>query len=201
MIQLFGHPVSTCTRKVLITLAELGLPYQLQVIDFATGEHKQPGHLKRQPFGQVPTIDDDGFALFESRAICRYLNNKAKGHLAPTDIRELAWMDQWLSVDQANFAPAAMKFIFHYVFHRPQDEATLNSAKTTLETCFTAMTQPLKNQEYLAGNQFSLADIGFMPYMGYLSNTPVAEVIKAYPVIAAWWERVSARPSWKKVAG
>lgn len=200
MIQLFGHPVSTCTRKVLITLAELGLPYELRVVDFATGEHKQSTNLKRQPFGQVPAIDDDGFKLFESRAICRYLNNKAKGALAPTDLQELARMDQWLSVDQANFAPAAMKFIFHYVFKRPQDQAALESAKAMLDTCFTAMTEQLKDQEYLAGKQFSLADIGFMPYVGYLLNTPAADVIRTYPVVTAWWDRVSARPSWQKTA-
>ena len=201
MIQLFGHPVSTCTRKVLTTLAELGIPYELQVIDFATGEHKQAANLKRQPFGQVPAINDDGFALFESRAICRYLNNKAKGHLAPTDIQKLALMDQWLSVDQANFAPAAMKFIFHYVFKREQDQATLDNAKAMLETCFGSMTESLKGNSYLAGDAFSLADIGFMPYVGYLLNTPVADTIKKYPAIVTWWERVSARPSWQKVSG
>lgn len=198
MIQLYGHPVSTCTRKVLTTLNELNLPFELQVVDFATGEHKKGTNLKRQPFGQVPAINDDGFELFESRAICRYLNNKAKGSLAPTDIQELARMDQWLSIDQANFAPAAMKFIFHYVFKRPQDQATLDSAGTTLETCLATMAETLSSHKYLAGDEFTLADIGFMPYVGYLMNTPVAETIKKYPAVVAWWERVSARPSWKK---
>jgi glutathione S-transferase len=71
MLKVFGHPMSTCTRKVLTTVNELGLPHEFVVVDFATGEHKQPAHLSRQPFGQVPAIDDDGFALYESRAICR----------------------------------------------------------------------------------------------------------------------------------
>jgi glutathione S-transferase len=199
MIQLFGHPVSTCTRKVLTTLAELDTPYELQLIDFATGEHKQAANLKRQPFGQVPAINDDGFALYESRAICRYLNNKAKGHLVPTDIKKLALMDQWLSVDQANFAPAAMKFIFHYVFKRSQEQATLDGAAATLETTFSTMTDALASHDYLACDQFTLADIGFMPYVGYLMNTPFADTIKKYPAVLAWWERVSARPSWQKV--
>jgi glutathione S-transferase len=201
MIQLFGHPVSTCTRKVLTTLAELGLPHEMQVIDFATGEHKQAANLKRQPFGQVPAINDDGFMLFESRAICRYLNNKAKGALAPTDIQKLARMDQWLSVDQANFAPAAMKFIFQYVFKRPQEQAALDSAQVMLETCLATMSEDLQNHDYLAGEQFTLADIGFMPYVGYLVGTPVVDTLKKYPAVMAWWERVSARPSWQKVAG
>ena len=78
MIKIFGHPLSTCTRKVLMTLAETGTPYELVTVDFATRDHKKPPHLNRQPFGQVPAIDDDGFAFYESRAICRYINERSQ---------------------------------------------------------------------------------------------------------------------------
>jgi glutathione S-transferase len=84
MIKVFGHPASTCTRKVLSTLHEIGKPFKLQPVDiFAKGEHKQPEHLARQPFGRVPAIDDNGFALYESRAIIRYLNDHYSGKLVP----------------------------------------------------------------------------------------------------------------------
>jgi hypothetical protein len=53
MIKVFGHPASTCTRKVLMTLAETNTPFELTTIDFAKGEHKQQPHLSRQPFGQI----------------------------------------------------------------------------------------------------------------------------------------------------
>ena len=74
MLKIFGSPMSTCTRKVLMTLAETNTPYELTTIDFAKGEHKAQPHLGRQPFGQIPAIDDEGFAMFESRAICRYVD-------------------------------------------------------------------------------------------------------------------------------
>src|SRR4029077_3283014 len=110
MIKLFGNPLSTCTRKVLMTLHELGTPFEMNVIDFTKGEHKQPAHLKRQPFGRIPAIDDDGFAMFESRAICRYLNEKANGKLEPGDLQGRARMEQWISIETSELTPNAMKF-------------------------------------------------------------------------------------------
>src|SRR5580700_11256719 len=105
MLKLFGHPRSTCTRKVLMTLAETNLPFEMTVIDFAKGEHKQEPHLHRQPFGRIPAIDDDGFTMFESRAICRYLNERASGNLIPRDIKARAKMEQWISIETSEFTP------------------------------------------------------------------------------------------------
>ena len=90
MIKLYGHPMSTCTRKVLTTMIETGTPYEFQMVDIMQGEQKRPENLERQPFGQIPTIDDGGFELYESRAICRYLNEKAGGKLVPSELRQKA---------------------------------------------------------------------------------------------------------------
>jgi len=78
-MKIFGHPASTCTRKVLMTLNETKTPFELVLVDFAKGEHKQPAHLARQPFGQVPALEDDRFELYESRAMSRYIDGKAGG--------------------------------------------------------------------------------------------------------------------------
>src|SRR3954447_13375915 len=116
MIKLFGHPASTCTRKVLFTLHETSTPYEFVVIDFAKGEHKQPAHLARQPFGQVPALDDDGFKMYEARAMARYIDAKAGGQLTPKDLQGRARMEQWISVETENFSSHAMKFIYHSLF-------------------------------------------------------------------------------------
>ncbi len=107
-MKVYGHPMSTCTRKVLTTLIETGTPFDVVLIDFAKGEHKQEAHLARQPFGQVPVLDDDGFELYESRAICRYLDEKANGPLRPGDARGRARMEPWISIVMCDFSPAAM---------------------------------------------------------------------------------------------
>src|SRR4051812_31442136 len=105
-MKLFGHPLSSCTRKVLVTLAEKETDVDLTTIDLFTGAHKQPDHLARHPFGMIPVLDDDGFVLLESRAIIRYLDARLPGvPLTPRAPKEVARMDQWLSVDQSYVAP------------------------------------------------------------------------------------------------
>lgn len=77
VIKLYGMAMSTCTRRVRCVLEEMGLPYEIILVDLGNGEHKQPAHLAIQPFGQVPVLEDvDETKIFESRAIMRYLLKK-----------------------------------------------------------------------------------------------------------------------------
>jgi glutathione S-transferase len=201
MLKVFGHPMSTCTRKVLMTLAENDTPYELTVVDFAKGEHKQQPHLGRQPFGQIPAIDDGGFAMYESRAICRYLDEKAGGKLVPSDIEARAVMEQWMSIESANFTPHAMKFIYHHTFKREQEATVLETAAKGLETALGIMDARLAKSPFLAGDKLTLADVCFMPYVEYVMGTPVKDTFAKFPHVTAWWNKISERPTWKKTAG
>ncbi len=75
-IKLYGDPHATCYKRVAFILAEKGLDFETVVVSIAKREQKSPEHLKLQPFGKVPALDDDGFVVFESRAICKYLAKK-----------------------------------------------------------------------------------------------------------------------------
>jgi glutathione S-transferase len=200
-MKIFGHPMSTCTRKVLTALAETGTPYEMVMVDFAKGEHKQAPHTDRQPFGQVPAMEDDGFAMYESRAMCRYIDEKAGHKLTPDNAKGRAVMEEWISIETSNFTPHAMKFIFHHIFQRKQDDAVLAAAGTGLETALTVMDKQLANNVFLTGTQFTIADISFMPYFEYAMNTPAKEIFAKHTNVMAWWNRVSERPTWQKVAG
>lgn len=200
-MKVYGNPGSTCTRKVLTALAEHQVPYEFVTIDLAKGEQKQPAHLAHQPFGQVPAIDDDGFELYESRAIIRYIDQKAGGKLTPTDPKLRATMEQWISIETSNFAPHAMKYVYHYVMKRTQDPATLDTAAERLRLALGVMEIQLGRTQYIAGDPFTLADIGFLPYFEYAMMTPAKEIFAEYPNVGAWWSRVSARPSWAKATG
>jgi glutathione S-transferase len=201
MIQLYANPVSTCTRKVLMALLETNTPYQMNVIDFAQREHKGEAHLSRQPFGQVPAMEEDGFVLFESRAICRYVSAKANDALTPVTLRDRALMDQWSSVEQSNVSPHAMKFIYHYVFKRPQEQAVLDAAQAALELAFSALSKPLATQNFLVGDKLSIADIGYVPYLELLPTTPVKDSLEKFPHVVAWSGRLRERESWRKITG
>src|SRR5258708_6995666 len=105
-MKVYGHPLSSCTRKVLMTLAEKGVSATFVPVDLFVGEHKASAHVARHPFGMVPVLEDDGFVLYESRAILRYLDAKyAAPGLTPKAPRDVARMNQWLSVDQSYVAP------------------------------------------------------------------------------------------------
>ena len=201
MLSIFGHPMSTCTRKVLTTLAETNTPHESLLVDFTKGEHKQEPYLARQPFGQLPALEDDGFKMYESRAMCRYLNEKASGSLVPSDLKGRALMEQWISVEISNFTPHAMTFIYHHVLQSPQEPSKLESAGNGLEKALTIMDAHLAKHAFFAGSEFSIADISYMPYVDYVMGTPVKETLAKFTHVHAWWTKVSSRPSWKKVTG
>jgi glutathione S-transferase len=201
MIKLYGSPLSTCTRKVLMTLAETNTPYEMNVIDFATGAHKKEPHLLRQPFGRIPAIDDDGFEMYESRAIARYIAEKTKSALVPGDLQARAKMEQWISVETSEFAAHMMKFVYEHTFKRKQEQAVLDAAATALKTTLRVMNTQLTKTPFISGEAFTIADIGYMPYLEYVMASPAKELVSPHERVAAWWEKIRARPTWQKVIG
>ncbi|RYG65289.1 glutathione S-transferase family protein [bacterium] len=200
-MKVFGHPMSTCTRKVLMTLAETGTPHEMVMVDLAKGEHKAAEHVARQPFGQLPAIEDDGFGMYESRAIIRYLDDKAGHKLTPKGAREKAVMEQWISVETSDFTPHAMTFIYEHIFKRPQGDEKLAAAGKQLDVALKVMDTELGKNTFLGSSTMTLADIGYMPYVEYLMATPAKAHLEKFPNVMAWWQRVSERPTWKKVSG
>jgi glutathione S-transferase len=205
-MKLYGHPMSTCTRKVLTVLDEKGHQADFVLVDIMKGEGKQDANLARQPFGKVPALDDDGFWLYESRAITRYLDEKLPGtRLQPTDLRDRATMEQWMSVEYSYFSPAAMKIISELLLKKMAGLAPdMEKVKAGIEgvsQAFDVAEKALAKQDYFGNKTFSLADISWMPYVQYLFAAEHGHLITSRPAMKAWWERVSTRPSWKKVAG
>jgi glutathione S-transferase len=202
MLTIYGHPMSTCTRKVLMTLAENETPYELSLVDFAKGEHKAEANLHRQPFGRIPALkDDNGFEMFESRAMCRYLNETHNGKLIPSDPKIRAKMEQWISVETSEFAPHAMKFVYEHMFKRPQGAEVIENAGKALDLTCKTMDAQLAKTPFIAGDQFTIADVCFMPYIEYAINTPAKEIFAKYPHLMTWWNKVSERATWKKATG
>jgi glutathione S-transferase len=184
-----------------MTLAETGQQAELETVDLFTGAHKQPAHLAHQPFGQVPALQDGDFALYESRAICRYLNEKVNGPLIPRDLKDRARMEQWISVETSNFTGPVMKFIYHHIFKREQSAETLATAGKDLDNALGIMDKQLAAHPFISGGSFTLADIGFMPYIEYAMNTPAKEHFAKFPHVSAWWSKVSEKPTWRKIVG
>ncbi len=201
MINVYGHPMSTCTRKVLFTLHENATPHEFHLVDFAKGEHKQPAFMARQPFGQVPALEDGGLELYESRAMMRYLDETAGSKLTPSNAKDRAKMEQWISIETENFKPHAMKFVYKHIFGREQSAEAIEAATKGLEACCTVLDKHLASSAFLVGDKLTLADITFAPYIEYAMATPAKDVLTKFPNFMAWWGRVSERPAWLKAVG
>jgi glutathione S-transferase len=204
-MKLFGHPLSSCTRKVLVTLSEKGRTADFTTVDLFVAEHKAQQHLARQPFGVVPVLDDDGFVLYESRAIIRYLDDKLPGlSLTPRAPRDRARMDQWMSVDQSYVAPHTRALAVERILKKhkgePPNADAERAAEGALGSALAILDRALDGRDYLAGDALSLADISLMPYVASLPMLHAEHLAAGLPHLGAWWDRVSARPSWKRVA-
>lgn len=203
-MKLHGHPLSPCTRKVLATAAEKTASVDLVTVDLFTGEHKQADHLARHPFGVIPVLEDDGFVLYESQAIMRYLAAGPGGPpLVPVAARDRARMDQWLSVAQSYIAPHARTLAVQRMVHRPRglalDLPAIAEAERALRLAFATLDRALTGARYLAGEAFSLADLGVMPYLASPAVAESANLLADLRHLERWWQDVSVRPSWRAI--
>jgi glutathione S-transferase len=204
-MKVHGHPWSINTRKVLMAAAEKGHDAELALVMLPKGEHKRPEHMALHPFGKVPVLQDEGFVLYETQAINRYLERTLSGRaLVPPDARGAALVDQWIGVVDSYFSPHAQPFIVETMFRRylggEQNARAIEAGRAGMQPVLDAADRRLAEQPYLAGSELSLADIHFMPYIEYLMRIGAAELITSRKSFAAWWERASSRASWHRVA-
>ncbi|KAH7926062.1 glutathione S-transferase [Leucogyrophana mollusca] len=209
VLKLYGLSISTKTRSVAQVCKELNVPYELVVVDIRNGEQKLPKHTQNQPFGQVPYIDDDGFVLYESRAIARYLAKKYAGQGTPglipiNDPKAEAQFECAASIEAFNFDPFAYGVAWEKVFKLRRglqtDEARMAEMLATLNTKLDAYEVILAKQTYLAGDNVTLADFFHLP-LGTMLEGPGFEldIFSKRPNVSRWWKAISTRPSWLAV--
>jgi len=199
MLKIWGRANSSNVKKVTWLCEEIGLPYQRVDAGLAYGVVNTPEYRKLNPNGLVPTIDDDGFILWESNAIVRYLAAKhAAGTLWPTDLKVRADADRWMDWCSTTLAPAFVP-VFMTMVRTPPDkrnpQVIEEGTKKTAEVLarFDAV---LAGRQFVIGDRFSMADIGFGGLVWLINNVAFDR-----PKLAnfdAWYARISARPAFKK---
>jgi glutathione S-transferase len=203
-MKLYGWAVSPWMARVLVCLEEAGAEYELVPMSRSGGDHRQPQHLARNPFGEIPVLEDGDLTLYQSRAIARHILRKYKPELLRSDnLQESAMVDVWVDVDAHQLEPIIRPVVFNVII-KPftgsdcdQDlvDESIEKLKKTLEV----YEARLSSSKYLAGDFVSLADLTHFSFMRYFMATQYAEVVEAYPHVKAWWEALLARPSVKKV--
>jgi glutathione S-transferase len=201
-----GAAFSTCTQRVLTTLAELGVDdYKLEPVDMMKGQHKSPDFLKLQPFGQIPVLKDGDLTIFESRAIVRYLVEKYENTtLTGKTLAERAVVNQWWEVESQNFNPPTASIVFQVVFTPifglERDDKVVAEQVAKLEKVLDVYEARLSSSKYLAGDSFTLADLSHLPYANLLVTAAgKSELFTSRPHLSAWWKDISSRPTFQKV--
>lgn len=195
-----GVPGSPYVRAALLTLEEKSAPYALAAM--APGSLKQEPHLSRHPFGRIPAFEHDGWMLYETRAIMRYVDAVVPGpRLQPEWPREAARMEQLMNIADWYLMPqVSMTITFNRVvaprFNRPVNEEAVTKAIPNANTCIGEIARLLNGQSFMAGETVSLADLLLAPHLSMLALAPEgAAILREHDNLNRWLARMEARPS------
>jgi glutathione S-transferase len=204
-------PGSPYARAVLATLEEKRVDYRLSPL--APAGIKSEPHLSRHPFGRMPAVEHDGFRLYETQAILRYIDRIFPGpSLTPADPKAAARMDQVMNInDWYLFQGVANVIVFHRVIGPrllgvAPDEAAIAAAMPQAYVVFGEFAQLLGSQPCFAGDQLSLADLMGAPQLDFFAGTPEwAPLTANKPNLLAWLDRMNRRASmqattWSRVS-
>ena len=200
-IKVYGIPGSPFLRSVEIALREKDLSYELCAM--APQETKQPEHLARHPFGRIPAFEHDGFTIYETQAIIRYLEDLLPApSLVPESAEARARMNQVIGIIEWYFFPkAAAPIAFNRIIGPrllglPSDEAAIAEAMPMARTCFEVIDGILGAKPYLTGDSVSIADIMLAAQLDLFSECAEGrELIEGTSNLPAWLKRMKARPS------
>jgi glutathione S-transferase len=193
-LKLHHNPLSTFSRRVLIALAEKQIPHEPVVVDMAARQHRQQPYLSLNPYGRVPTLEEDDFIVFESTAILNYLEaTRPTPPLVPADARGRALVDMHMKLCDLQLTRYAGTIIFPKRFLPKErwNNIAMAEAKAEIEKHLAILDNHLAHKTYLVAEQFSLADVCYMPFLEFL---PLMEIAPP-AAVAAWSQRLLARPS------
>jgi len=177
--------------KISIALEEMGLPYEVKVVDFATNEQKSPWYVKLNPNGRIPTLLDDGFALFESGAILIYLAENT-GRFLPHDVQGRSRVIQWLMFQMSAVGPMMGQANVFLRYFPEKIQPAIDRYQREVTRLFGILDQQLAGHEYIAGD-YSIADMALWPWVsGYeWSGVSIAE----FANLQRWLAQVGDRPA------
>ncbi|HVM98086.1 MAG TPA: glutathione S-transferase family protein [Candidatus Acidoferrales bacterium] len=194
MLKLHHHPFSTFSRRVRIALIEKDIPCELIEVDMMARAHRGPAYLALNPYGRVPTLEEDGFILYESTAILEYLEaTHPTPPLVPSDARGRALVAMHMKLCDIQMARQTGTIIFPRRFLPKDrwDEAAMTQAKKEIEKHLEIVEQQLVGKEYLVGNRYSLVEVCYTPFVEFLGLMEITPP----PAVAAWVQRMLDRPS------
>ena len=197
MLKILGRKTSSNVQKVLWACAELELPFERDDIGGPFGGNDKPDYLALNPNGVVPTIIDDGYVLWESNSIVRYLAGvHGGGTLWPTDPQVRGDAERWMDWQLTTLSPA-MVTVFRGLVRTPEDKrdhAAIAAARDRLSAALAMVDKALEGKAYLTGAEFTMGDIpvGIGTYRWF--NLPIER--EDYPNLERWYDSLTRRPGY-----
>ena len=199
MLKMWGRDTSSNVQKAMWAVGELKLPCERIDVGGAFGKTKEPFYLAMNPNSLVPTLEeDDGFTLWESNSIVRYLAGKHGGTLEPKDPKVRAKAQQWMDWQLSVMGPAITPVFWGLVRTPPEsrDMKAIEAGKVKTGEATKMLDAQLAKTEFVAGDAFSYGDIpvGIMArrYRDLVPERP------AFPNFERWYGRIAARPAFKE---
>ncbi|KAI0178753.1 glutathione S-transferase [Hypoxylon sp. FL1284] len=190
--------------KVVVVLEELGVPYELKVIDFADVKKKPFTDLN--PNGRVPAIEDPNtdLVLWESGAIIQYIVEQydVKRTLTYDTLKEKNQLNQWLQFQMSGQGPYFGVAAWFNVLHQEKVPSAIERYNDQLKRVLGVLDGRLKGKQWLVGTKMTYADLSFMPWNDRIDSAILCapeEKFAGYPNVQAWHERMVALPSWKRI--
>lgn len=196
MIKMWGRNTSSNVQKAMWAVGELGLECNRIDVGGAFGKNKEPEYLAMNPNGLVPVLEEeDGFLLWESNSIVRYLASKhdKNGVIQPANLQERGRANQWMDWQLSVVGPGIFHLFWGLVRTEPakRDMAAIKTSEEKTTACMQIMDKQLSKTQYLVGDNFSYGDIpvGIMAYR-YISLVPHRP---AMPHLDRWYGLISKR--------
>ena len=177
--------------KISIALEEMGLPYEVRVIDFSAMEQKADWYVKLNPNGRIPTLEDEGFTLFVSGAILIYLAEKT-GKFLPKGVQERSRVLQWLMFQMSGIGPMMGQANVFFRYFPEKIQPVIERYQREVTRLFGVLERQLATHEYVAG-AYSIADMALWPWVSGHDYSGVS--VEEFPSLKRWLALVGARPA------
>jgi len=199
MLKIWGRTNSVNVKKALWAAEELGLKYQRIDAGMQFGVTKTPEYLSMNPNSLVPTIEDDGFVLWESHTIVRYLAAKhGMGTLCPADLKARADAERWM--DWAFTFQNAMRAVFWGLIRtapEKRDHKAIEEGRTQSAKLLEVLERNLQKKTYVTGDAFTMGDIPIGCEVQRWMRVPIER--PPFPALQAWFDRLGQRPAFRQV--
>jgi glutathione S-transferase len=197
---IYGPAGSTYVWSARLALTEKGVTHELVEVPF--GAHREAPHLARHPFAKVPAFEHDGFALYETQAIMRYVDERFPGApLQPEDVHEWSRMNQLIGIVDAYAWPSIAGTILYQRMLLPRlggtaDEAAIVAALPRARLCLAEIDRLMADHPFLTGPHISLADLMVLPLLYYFGNVEDGRPLLAeHPKLIDWVRLMAQRQS------